>query len=128
MSRFPDAAPLAPLPVEAALSIPTSADAPCGDVIATRINAGQFAVTNMGKTLTYTWDPAVFPWLCLWTENKSRDDVPWDGKERTRGFEFSTKPFPEVLTKERAETFEGTSTKCVIPVGGRKTSVEIEWK
>lgn len=127
-SRFPDVPPVGSVPIDAALAIPTSSDPPCGDVVATRAVDGQFAVSNLGKTLTYKWDKTVFPWLCLWTEHKSRADVPWDGVERTRGFEFSSKPFPEVMVEERLHSFEGTPTTCTVPPEGLTTSVEIEWK
>jgi hypothetical protein len=52
-SRFPDVAPLGAVPVDAALAMPSSADPPCGDVIAARVRGpGRFAVTNLGRTLS----------------------------------------------------------------------------
>ena len=58
--------------------------------------------------------------FCVWTEHKSRKGLPWGGVERARGFEFSSKPFPEgEPPEERATTFHAsiqeTSTTCVVP-------------
>jgi len=129
-SRFPGAMPLDAVPVDQALAMPLSTDPPCGDVIATRVSGdGSFKVSNLGRTLGYSWDTKVFPWLCLWTENKGRQDLPWEGVERTRGFEFSSKPFPEgPPPPERATEFQGKPTTCVVPGSGLETSVKITWE
>lgn len=128
VSRFPDAAALESVDPAAALALPAADAAPCGDVIATRATEGAFKVSNHGRTLEYNWDLETFPWLCLWTEHKSRTDVPWNGVERTRGMEFSSKPFPEGKPPaERATEFEGTSTTCHIPASGKSTDVVIKW-
>jgi len=129
VSRFPNAAGLDSVDPAAALALPAADADPCGDVIAARATEGAFKVTNMGRTLGYQWDLDTFPWLCLWTEHKSRTDLPWEGVERTRGLEFSTKPFPEGKPpSERAIEFEGTSTVCHIPASGRSTEIKITWE
>eukprot|EP00041_Stephanoeca_diplocostata_P006622 m.90018 g.90018 ORF g.90018 m.90018 type:complete len:351 (-) comp16452_c0_seq6:399-1451(-) len=126
--RFPTAAPLEEVPVAEAFAVPHPSDPPCGDVITTKVNDGWFTVANKGRTLKYSWDKNTFPWLCLWTEHKSRTDLPWEGVERTRGLEFSTKPFPEAKPPpERAEEFHGTPTTCDIGSDGRTEVMEITW-
>jgi hypothetical protein len=42
----------------------------------------------------YAWKRSDFPWIGNWEENFARDETPWNGKELTRGMEFSTSPFP----------------------------------
>lgn len=128
-SRFTGAKPLDAVDPEVALTVPNASDDPCGDVIATRLTDGWFKVSNQGKTLTYTWDKTRFPWLCLWTEHQDRKELPWEGQERTRGMEFSSKPFPEgPPPEERTVEYQGVPTTCVIPVEGLETTVTIQWK
>jgi hypothetical protein len=43
----------------------------------------------------YLWPRADFPWLGIWEENCSRDNVPWSGRTLTRGMEFGVSPIPE---------------------------------
>jgi hypothetical protein len=43
----------------------------------------------------YVWNPADFPWLGIWEENRSRTTPPWNGTTLTRGMEFGVSPFPE---------------------------------
>lgn len=129
LSRFSNTVPLQDVDPGIALAIPTAKDDRCGDIITTRVTEGIFKVSNLGKSLTYTWDKSDFPWLCLWTEHQSRETDPWGGVERARGMEFSSKPFPEGKPpEERASLFHGTSTVCQIPPTGKTTRVKISWK
>jgi hypothetical protein len=43
----------------------------------------------------YRWNPADFPWLGIWEENRSRFDPPWNGTTVACGMEFGVSPFPE---------------------------------
>jgi hypothetical protein len=43
----------------------------------------------------YIWKRADFPWLGIWEENHSRENVPWNGRTLTRGMEFGASPMPE---------------------------------
>mmetsp|Transcript_11068 Transcript_11068/g.33098 ORF Transcript_11068/g.33098 Transcript_11068/m.33098 type:complete len:367 (+) Transcript_11068:27-1127(+) len=126
-SRFTEVPPLAAVPPAEAIAFPGMDRRGVGDIVTTRVCTPRFSVSNLGRTLTYTWDKEVFPWLCLWTENRSRTGNPWLGEARARGMEFSTKPFPEALAPERAEHFEGTSAMCTVPPSGLETTVHIEW-
>eukprot|EP00039_Didymoeca_costata_P019328 m.337087 g.337087 ORF g.337087 m.337087 type:complete len:351 (+) comp18041_c0_seq1:135-1187(+) len=127
-SRFPNIPPLGEVPFSEAIKIPGKTDPPCGDVITSAVNDGYFKVSNHGKTLAYSWSKEDFPWLCLWTEHLSRTGLPWEGVERTRGLEFSSKAFPEgEPPAERKSEFQGVSTSCHIPVSGRTTNVSISW-
>lgn len=94
--------PLRSLPA-AALALPAADAAPCGDVIAARATEGVFKVNNHGRSLEYTWDLETFPWLCLWTEHKSRTDLPWEGVERTRTSFVVGAAFADPLNAVRAE-------------------------
>merc|ERR1712157_421941 len=60
------------------------------------MNENSFVVKNetLGFELEYQWNSRAFPWLCVWTEHYGTDHVPWNNKERCRGLELSTKPFP----------------------------------
>ena len=115
----------------AALALPRPDDPPAGDIITTRLQAGGFTATDRqrGHRLTYTWDAAVFPWLCLWTQHRSRQDPPWNGQTRTRGMEFATKPFPDGLPPPpRAQSWQGRPTTCLIPPGeGLSTTFSVRW-
>ncbi len=115
----------------AALALPRPDDPPAGDIITTRLSAGSFTATDhqQGHQLTYTWDAAVFPWLCLWTQHRSRQAPPWNGQTRTRGLEFATKPFPDGLPPpERARSWQGRPTTCLVPPGeGLSTCFTVRW-
>ena len=76
-------------------------DAPASSYAALRMIA---AATSVGWTawspawnlaFSYVWDPADFPWLGLWEENRSRSFSPWNNTGIARGMEFGTSPFPE---------------------------------
>ena len=60
------------------------------------MNETNFIVRNekLGFELEYEWNSKTFPWLCIWTEHFGTDYKPWNGNERCRGLELSTKPFP----------------------------------
>lgn len=47
-----------------------------------------------GLVAGYSYDPARFPWIALWEENRARGYVPWHGRTRARGVEFGTSPMP----------------------------------
>ena len=75
-----------------------------GDLCTLRIShkddVGWFTACNPSKrtAVAYAWERAHFPWLVTWEENYSRELPPWNGRELTRGMEFSAFPFP--LTRE----------------------------
>jgi hypothetical protein len=80
----------------AGLAIPAPDAPPEGSVRSAAVRAGWWRAENqrLGAVLDARWDPRDFPWLALWTEHRSRADAPWLSRERTRGMEVSTKPFP----------------------------------
>jgi hypothetical protein len=43
----------------------------------------------------YIWNPADFPWMGIWEENRSRQAPPWNGRTIARGMEFGVSPMPE---------------------------------
>jgi hypothetical protein len=45
------------------------------------------------SALVYAWERAAFPWLMTWEENRTRAVPPWNGKELTRGMEFTSYAF-----------------------------------
>jgi hypothetical protein len=130
-SRFAALAPMAEVPVADALAVPGPDAPPCGDVLAAHVAEGWWMIENpaLRRRLTYRWDPAHFPWLTLWTQHRSRSGAPWNGRERTRGMELTTKPFPDGLRPhDRHPSFKGTPTVCrVAPGGWREHPLRIEW-
>ncbi len=56
---------------------------------------------------SYRWNPADFPWLGIWEENRSRFSAPWNGQTITCGLEFGVSPIPENRRQmvERASLF-----------------------
>ena len=128
-----DAAPPAALPVAAVLALPAAGDAPAGSVRTCRVAEGRWAATNaaLGWRLSARWDKADWPWLCVWTEHCSRAHAPWAGAERARGFEVSTKPFPEgAPPPERDVEFLGApSAPLAIADGAEAVRVlELAWE
>lgn len=106
----------------AALAFPRASEPPRGDIYTAPVEAGWYKAVNprLGRTLEVTWDHAEFPWLCLWTQHRTRLLAPWSGRERARGMEVSTKPFPEgrpPLT--RAQSWLGRPTTCLVPASKR---------
>jgi hypothetical protein len=117
-SRFPRAAPEEELPIEAALAFPPPEAPPCGDCFTGRVVEGVWTAENprLARRLTYRWKPEQFPWLAIWTEHLNRTDAPWGGKNRSRGLEISTKPFPEPSPPEsRRPTYRGRTSVCRVP-------------
>jgi hypothetical protein len=130
--RFPEAVPEGEVNFDAALEMPPASEARTfGDIVASRLVRGWFraARPDLGRYLEYEWDADEFPWLCLWTQHRSRTAPPWNGEVRARGMEFSTKPFPEGRPpEERARRFEGTPTTCSVPPGdGLRRSITVRW-
>ncbi len=130
--RFSDADAEAPVPPDAALAMPpASTGEPYGDIVTIRLVHGEFRAErrDLGRALEYRWDVDEFPWLCLWTQHRSRTAKPWNGVTRARGMEFSTKPYPEGKPpSERATTYQGRPTTCSVPPGaGLERSCRIRW-
>jgi len=128
-----DAAPPAAVAVAAALALPAPGDAPAGSVRTCRVAEGRWAATNaaLGWRLSARWDRAAFPWLCVWTEHRSRAHAPWAGAERARGLEVSTKPFPEgAPPPERDETFLGAPSAPLAIAEGEEAErvIELSWE
>lgn len=115
----------ASMPSATALVVPAPDAPPCGSVRASPVvtstgsTTAKWTATNasMGRRLTATWDATEFPWLCLWTEHKQRTNPPWDGRERTRGMEISTKPFPQVPPPSRETSWLGIPTRVMAAPG-----------
>ncbi len=130
--RFAEPGPHGKVDAAAALEMPT-ADTPeaVGDIVTTRLTSGGFRAErpDLGRVLEYLWDADEFPWLCLWTQHKSRTGRPWNGVTRARGMEFSTKPFPEGKPPASRETsYQGRPTTCRVPPGpGLTRTVRIRW-
>ena len=133
----------AALPAAEALRVPAPSDPPCGSVVACKVVAGSssggggggydahWVATNaaMGRRLTARWRAVDFPWLCLWTEHCSRSHAPWNSRERTRGMEVATKPFPQPPPPSRAEAFLGVPTRLQHTPGAPLVrAVEFTWE
>lgn len=132
MTGGEDAPEVAPAEV---LRVPAPGDPPAGSVRTLRVAPSErawWAATNSarGWRLRATWARSDFPWLCVWTEHKKRTHAPWAGRERTRGMEVSTKPFPEgAPPSSRADEFLGAPTRVTLPAGGRTTrSITLAWE
>lgn len=114
-----------------ALRVPAPSDAPAGSVRTLRVAGDEawWTATGGGWQLRASWKRADFPFLCVWTEHRSRHHAPWAGRERARGMECSTKPLPEGLPPpSRADSFLGSPTRVTLPAGGRTTrSLRLEW-
>ncbi len=129
--RFADAEPEGAVDPAVALAMPEPDSAPVGDIVTTRLTSGGFRAErpDLGRVLEYSWDADEFPWLCLWTQHRSRTGRPWNGVTRARGMEFSTKPFPEGKPPEsRAASYQGRPTTCRVPPGaGLTRTFRIRW-
>jgi hypothetical protein len=44
--------------------------------------------------LAYCFSRRDFPWVAIWEENRTRTEVPWNGRCQARGLEFGSTPFP----------------------------------
>lgn len=127
------AAEPAAVPLAAALAVPAAGAPAEGHVRSCRVVEGRWVASNaaLGWRLSASWAKEEFPWLCLWTEHRSRAHNPWRGAERTRGMEISTKPFPEgEAPPARAETFLGRPATFYIPPGeaGVTKTVTLTWE
>ncbi|HEV7219724.1 MAG TPA: DUF4432 family protein [Terriglobales bacterium] len=90
-----------------------------------------------GLVAGYSYDPARFPWIALWEENRARGYAPWHGKTRARGVEFGTSPMPLGLDQARV-TRSLFDTPVLTSIGGKsriKTHYQLflspvppEWK
>jgi hypothetical protein len=119
-SRFCAHAPEADIPVSEALAMPAANAAPCGDVLGARVIDGWWTAENraLRRRLTYRWNAEEFPWLAMWTQHRSRTKPPWNGVVRSRGMEFSTKPFPEGKPPAaRARSYRGRPTTLSLAPG-----------
>lgn len=134
--RFPIQPTGTNIPISDALAFPRAGTPPCGDVIGSMIekgtSPGKWSISNknLKRQFTCTFKRTDWPWLALWTQNKSRTAIPWLGRERVRGMELSTKPFPESKPpQERSETYEGQPTTCLIPKGtGLTKTLRLTWE
>jgi hypothetical protein len=116
-----------------ALAVPAIEAPPTGSVRACRVSDGWYRAENrrLGWVLSARWDPIEFPWLCLWTQHCQRQQPPWNARERTRGMEITTKPFPEGLPPaSRFPAFAGRSTRCDVPAapGAITKSISLQWQ
>lgn len=127
--RFPGS--LVDVDPRAALAVPQAGDPACGDIITGRVADAWWQADNarLGWRLEARWDRDAFPWLAIWTQHRSRLGKPWNGRERSRGLEISTQPFPEgTPPPERAETFQGRPTSCRIAPGASLTKgIRLRW-
>jgi hypothetical protein len=120
LPRFPAIPSLGEMPIAAVLKIPTPDEPVCGDVVAGRVKTGSWAITNAAwkRRLSCTWTVNDFPWLTIWTQHRSRPGTPWFNRERTRGMELTTKPFPNGSTAPEVHpSFQGLTTVCHVEPG-----------
>lgn len=115
----------------AAVAMPTAGDPPAGDIIALPLDAGSWQVVNadLGWSMQASFDHRLLPWLCVWTENRGRTNIPWAGITRVRGMECASKPFPEGLPPaSRYPTFLDRPTRLLLPAaGGLSSQVTLTW-
>jgi len=132
LSRFDDVPPKGPISIDEALAIPTPDLPVCGDVVTGRVVRGVWSITNprMKRRLLCTFSAQDFPWLTLWTQHRSRNQTPWLGRERVRGMEITTKPYPDgKLSPDRHPSFQGTTTVCTVPAGAWKEHpIVFQWE
>jgi hypothetical protein len=130
-SRFPRTAACAEVPRADALAMPAGTDPACGDVVTAPVLDGWWEAENarLGRRLTYRWQREHYPWLTLWTQHRSRPGTPWLGRERARGMEMTTKPFPDgTRPPDRHPRWKGISTVCRVPAGRwLEHPVRIQW-
>jgi len=122
------------LPVADALTVPAHDAPPTGSVRTCRFAAGEesgWEAENAALGWRLRARGGGFPWLCVWTEHRSRTHAPWAGAARARGLEISTKPFPEgAPPADRDATFLGApSAALAIAEGGEAVRVvELAWE
>ena len=138
-----------PISVEDVLSVPLMDDRSIEleEVAMLRINPdakdGKFIARNesLGFECEYNFDTKVFPWIAVWTEHYGRYHAPWNAKQRTRGMEFATKPFPMPdlenhdalkgkLTKNNDGLllFEDKPIEFILPSQGRTEKFKFKWR
>lgn len=125
-----------PLAIANALAFPGLADAPASSVVTCRVrDTGTTSATwraanaRLGWALTARFARDDWPWLAVWTEHFARTHAPWAGKQRARGLELSTKPFPEgAPPPTRAHTFLGRPAALSLPAGTTSRAVELTWQ
>ena len=49
---------------------------------------------RLNTSVVYHWERAAFPFLVTWEEDHARTHKPWNGRELTRGLEFSSYALP----------------------------------
>lgn len=132
LPRFPQVPSLGAIPVAGALAIPMPDQPICGDVLAGRVTDARWSVTNptLKRRLSCTWRVDDFPWLTLWTQHRSRPGTPWFNRERVRGLELTTKPYPDgQCPADRHPTFQGRPTVCSVEAGAWKEHpIEFRWE
>ncbi len=132
LPRFPNIPSLGEMPVREILAIPTPDQPVCGDVVAGNVKSGSWSVTNptLKRRLSCTWRVSDFPWLTIWTQHRSRPGTPWFNRERTRGMELTTKPFPNGSTAPDVHpSFQGIPTVCYVEAGQWKEHpIELRWE
>ena len=84
---------------------------------------------RLGWALAARWDRGEFPFLTLWTEHRQRATAPWATRERTRGMELSTKPFPVPRSYAGPDgMWQGAPVGCPLPPGRTVTkTVHLTW-
>ena len=75
-----------------------------------------------GLVAGYSFDPARFPWIAVWEENRARGYAPWNGTTRARGMEFGTSPMP--LGLDHARTARSLFDTPVLNSLGGKASMK----
>lgn len=115
-----------------ALAMPVAGAPPRGDVWSGRVTPGtgwwRAEHPGLGRRLTARWQADDFPWLVIWTQHCERQSLPWNGRERARGLELSTKPFPSDHAYPET-TRLSRPARCLLPAGARVTRrVTLTWE
>lgn len=117
-----------PALIAAALAMPAAGDPPRGDLWSGRVAAPWWRAEHprLGR-LTATWQADEFPWLAVWTDHRANHGAPWLGRNRSRGLELSTKPFPRPGLWPAAD-HRGRPARCLLPAGSElRRSVRLAW-
>jgi hypothetical protein len=97
---------------------------PRGDFTAQRMEGktAWFTAINprMRLLIGYIWDPAVLPWLDIWTECRSVPVAPWNGQAVACGLEFGLAPTTE---RPLPKQVLGAPTKAIMQAGGKLSTV-----
>lgn len=75
--------------------------------------------TGYRVAIGYLFPSAGNPWIADWQENRSNQNLPWNGQVVARGIEFGSSPFAEGLRKsvERGQLFDVPAFRWI---GGRE--------